>query len=70
MPIQMLNNGTGQPVVTERIVYRTVGGDNKENGDSLEEELRNKEQLLKMEQEEKQRMKEKLQDLQRMFEKK
>lgn len=43
MPIQMLNNGTGQPVVTERIVYRTVGGDNKENGDSLEEELRNKE---------------------------
>lgn len=44
-----LGGGAGEPIVTQRIVYRTLG-ENKQNGDALEEELRNKDELLKIQQ--------------------
>lgn len=56
--------------MTERIVYRNGEGENKENNEALEQELRNKDELLRMEQEEKKKMEEKLQNLEKMFEKK
>lgn len=49
----------------EKIVYRVE--DNKENNSALEEELKNKEELLRNEQEEKQHLASKLADLQKMF---
>ena len=49
----------------ERIVYRVE--ENKENNSALEEELKNKEELLRNEQEEKQHLAAKLADLQKMF---
>lgn len=41
VPIQMPTNNGGAS--GERIVYQTVEGENKENNEALEEELRSKE---------------------------
>ena len=51
MPIhldQISHGNSSDPIVQEKIIYRNAGGDNKENNDALEEELRNKDERLKM----------------------